>query len=466
MRLYIVMILFIYGSHLLGQNTFVIDNNSTYVNVTGNTNIHLNNTKLVNNGQFNNPSGTVVIEGDAANNQTTIGGANSTTFYNLKINKSTNNAVLMKNIQVSNNLTFTSGQLELSNFDLQMADNATFTGINKDRYIKTNGTGVLKRKVGNSFVLFPVGKATFNPARLKNDGTVDIFNVRVIDNFFLGGTSGNAVTNNVVPKTWLISEEVPGGSDVTMRLIWRPNHVSTFDPNSSQITHYTSGQWQDLGTPTMATNDNAFSSDHRYREANNITSFSPFGVRSSGAILPVELLYFYGEQVSEGVQLDWQTASEINNSHFDVEWSTNGVDFERIGTVNGAGTTTDVRPDSYRDYDFLHPNPAIGENYYRLKQVDLDGEYEYTNVILITIDKLNTTSAINVKIFPNPTTDYFNVEASNSLGEMIRVFNVKGQIVKQINHQASITNIPVSELAGGTYFVKIGETVKKLVIVN
>ena len=90
MRLYIVMILFIYGSHLLGQNTFVIDNNSTYVNVTGNTNIHLNNTKLVNNGQFNNPSGTVVIEGDAANNQTTIGGANSTTFYNLKINKSTN----------------------------------------------------------------------------------------------------------------------------------------------------------------------------------------------------------------------------------------------------------------------------------------------------------------------------------------------------------------------------------------
>ena len=98
--------------------------------------------------------------------------------------------------------------------------------------------------------------------------------------------------------------------------------------------------------------------------------------------------------------------------------------------------------------------------------MDLDGEYEYTNVILITIDKLNTTSAINVKIFPNPTTDYFNVEASNSLGEMIRVFNVKGQIVKQINHQASITNIPVSELAGGTYFVKIGETVKKLVIVN
>ena len=336
-----------------------------------------------------------------------------------------------------------------------MGDNATFSNINKDRYIKTNGTGALKRKVSNSFVIFPVGKIHFNPARLKNDGTVDIFSVRVQDQFLQNGTSGNAITTNVVPKTWYIEEAVTGGSDVTMRLMWRPSHIgSGFDPNASQITHYTGGVWKDEGTANAAVADGSFNSDHKYREASNITSFSPFGVKS-GAALPVELLYFYAEKESNHVRLDWQTVTEINNSHFDVKWSVNGIDFEKIGHVEGAGTTTDVQ-----FYDFIHTSPAPSLNYYRLRQVDLDEKFEYTNIIQVTLDNKPKTS---IKIFPNPATDYIVIDGM-AVSEIVQILNINGQLVKEFQIQGISNQYSVSSLITGTYFIKVGREIKKIII--
>jgi hypothetical protein len=414
----------------------------------------LNNTKLLNNGTFDAGNGTVVIEGDAATALSTIGGANQTTFYNLTINKSANDAALMQTVSISNNLTLTSGKIEIANNDLVMGNAASFSNINKDRYIKTNGTGTLQRQVGNSFVAFPVGKATFNPCRLKNDGTVDVFSVRVIDNLYMNGTSGTPVTANVVPKTWLISEATVGGSDVTMRLIWRPTHGGGgFDANNSQITHYENNKWNDLGSATAATSDNSYNSDHKYREATGITSFSPFGVKSNGASLPVELLYFYGEKQGEDVQLSWQTATELNNSHFDVEWSKDGVNFEKIGEVAGAGTTNDIQ-----FYDFLHTTPVDGQNYYRLRQVDFDGKFEFTNIIQVVFDGASRTT---INVFPNPATDYLKIESSES--SLMQMFDIQGRLFVE-QQISTYENIDISQLPSGTYFVKVGQTVKKIVI--
>ncbi len=96
------------------------------------------------------------------------------------------------------------------------------------------------------------------------------------------------------------------------------------------------------------------------------------------AQLPVELLYFYVEKATNGALLSWETATEINNDYFDVEWSTDGINFESIGQVQGAGTTTEVQ-----SYEFLHDNPVNGNNYYRLKQMDFDEVFEYSNIVLL-----------------------------------------------------------------------------------
>ena len=451
MKSYLLLFLIGCSFSLLGQN--IIVNNNANINVTGASSIHLKNTKWLNNGSFNAGNGTVVIEGNAATNQSTIGGTNSTTFYNLTVNKTSNDASLTQTTSVTNNLNLQSGKLEISNNDLKMGDNATFSNINQNRYINTNGTGTLQRKVGASFVAFPVGKATFNPARLKNNGTLDTFKIRVIDNFHENGTSGNLITTNVVPKTWMISENTIGGSDVTMRLVWRPIHIASgFDPNASQITHYTGGLWKDQGSVNSATADNSYNSDHKYREATSITSFSPFGVKS-GAPLPVELLYFYGEKSGDKVRLDWQTATEINNSHFDVEWSRDGISFQKIGEVTGAGTTNEVQ-----FYDFFHTTPALGENYYRLKQVDFNEKSEYTPIVLI---EFNTIRDTQWTIFPNPATNYLKIETSE--GGMLQLFDISGRLLveKQVS---SYENIDITQLPNGTYFAKIGTDVKKLVV--
>ena len=432
----------------------------------------LNNTKFINNSMSHLGSGTVIVSGGASTAQSQIGGSSPTTFYNLVINKSANHASIGQHTTITNQLMFSSGKMVIGNYDLTMSNTATISGQNKDRYIQTNGTGSLIQQVGVNWTTFPVGNTTFNPVKLKNDGVLDNFSIRVVDHFLQNGTAGNAITTNVIPRTWLIDEATSGGSDVSMRLIWRPLHHNNngFDTNNSAITHYTNGTWQDYNMGTSVA-DNSYNSDHHYREATNIINFSPFGVRSNNLNLPVELLYFYGEQVSEGMQLDWQTATEINNSHFDVEWSPsaertgiNGTDFlpnassglwTKIGEVQGAGTTTDVF-----FYDFLHENPTVGTNYYRLKQIDFDGQFEYTNILSIEY----RTSNIEYRIYPNPASDYFNLEAPNAVGEIIQVFNVKGQVVKEVISQSPITNIPITNLTGGTYFVKIGKEVKKLII--
>ena len=458
MKFYIKVI-----SFLILNSQFVINNYAqTNLIISGgnwvnqNSNIVLKNTKLTNNSTFHAGSGTVIVTGDATTAQSELGGTSQTTFHNLKIDKNSNNAGLGQHATVNNLLLLTGGKLEINNYDLTIGNSGTVSGQNKDRYIKTNGTGFLIRQVGTSWTPFPVGKVTFNPARLKNDGTLDNFKVRVEDHFLQNGNSGSNITTNVIPKTWLIEEETVGGSDVSMRLIWRPLHHNGngFDDNNATIVHYTGGVWQDLGSGASIA-DNSYSSDHRYREASNITSFSPFGARTVSN-LPVELLYFYGEKEGENVRLDWQTATEIKNSHFDVEWSTDGIVFEKIGEVAGAGTTNEVQV-----YDFLHENPVASENYYRLRQVDFDEKYEYTNIISIEFKKSNH---ITFDIYPNPAVHYLKIESEDFIGEMAQVFSVNGQLVKEFQHQSSITNLSITDLPNGTYFMKIGKQVQKIVI--
>ena len=179
----------------------------------------------------------------------------------------------------------------------------------------------------------------------------------------------------------------------------------------------------------------------------------------SAAALPVELLYFYAEKVNKGVQLDWQTATELNNSHFEIEWSpsveqagTNGIDFKKIGEVAGAGTTNDVQ-----FYDFLHQTPVIGMNYYRLKQFDFDGTFEYSDVLNIEYRTRN----IEYRIFPNPTSAFITIENLQE-GELVQVFSSNGQFIEA--YQSPINNLSVRHLPKGTYFIKIGTQVKRVLI--
>lgn len=118
-------------------------------------------------------------------------------------------------------------------------------------------------------------------------------------------------------------------------------------------------------------------------------------------LLPLELLSFTGWNSGTYNELHWITSTEFNTSHFEIERSVDGVTFYTIGMTGAAGFT--VAP---QDYAFIDDAPLTGNNYYRLRMVDLDGAYEYSNIVLITLQ--GATSDI-LSVSPNPVEDVLHV---------------------------------------------------------
>jgi hypothetical protein len=112
--------------------------------------------------------------------------------------------------------------------------------------------------------------------------------------------------------------------------------------------------------------------------------------------LPVELLTFMATDQLKSVKLDWTTASETDNDYFSVERSLDGEFWSEIGQVKGSGTTTSVTA-----YTFTDHYPVVGYQYYRLRQVDFDGEFEYSKVILVL---RNGDSSFTLDVYPVPLT--------------------------------------------------------------
>lgn len=122
-------------------------------------------------------------------------------------------------------------------------------------------------------------------------------------------------------------------------------------------------------------------------------------------ILPIELIKFNGIALSNGNDIRWTTASERNNSYFELQRSTDGIEFETIANIEGAGTTSIVQ-----NYQFLDKNPGFGVSYYRLLQFDFDGTL--TTIDPISLAKYSDRIEI-IRAYPNPTDGELNIELSS-----------------------------------------------------
>lgn len=149
----------------------------------------------------------------------------------------------------------------------------------------------------------------------------------------------------------------------------------------------------------------------------------------------------------------WVTASELNNDRFIIEKSPDGINFFPIGQVPGHGTTSVVH-----NYTFNDPNPFNGYNYYRLKQVDFDGTFSYSNIILIDVSAavvVNETRLENV--YPNPTGgDLHVVMAVAKPGNMtLKVYNIIGELLHKdavgFEKGRNIYVLNTDRFAEGTY---------------
>ncbi|MFT5169211.1 MAG: hypothetical protein ACI8P3_004459 [Saprospiraceae bacterium] len=168
--------------------------------------------------------------------------------------------------------------------------------------------------------------------------------------------------------------------------------------------------------------------------------------------LPVDLVSFVGHgQKFDKVKLEWVTASEDQNAYFLVERSADGRSFEEIGLVEGNGNSS-----ATEYYFFMDENSLRGENYYRLKQTNLDNTYEYSQVILVE-NKIDKSTALTLapSVIINEITLIFN--ELPKANKFIEVFNMNGtNIIKTTLAEGEYTlDLDLSDYAPGMYFIRV-----------
>jgi Secretion system C-terminal sorting domain len=166
--------------------------------------------------------------------------------------------------------------------------------------------------------------------------------------------------------------------------------------------------------------------------------------------LPVSWLYVKGQlQANNTALISWGTASESNTKHYEIEHSTDGVVFSKLGTVNAAGNSN-----APLHYSFAHSNMPTGMNYYRVKQIDRDGVYKYSAVITL----LNRNGHMNTLIMPNPVENMLTiVEPEMVYTTSLEIFDAKGALVftKSIRNRQQVISLPVNQLLSGHYILRI-----------
>ncbi len=167
-------------------------------------------------------------------------------------------------------------------------------------------------------------------------------------------------------------------------------------------------------------------------------------------VLPIELSSFEATVVGSEVILDWETASEVNNEGFEIQRSKDGVLWENIGWVEGFGNSTETQA-----YSILDKNPYQGENYYRLNQVDFDGQTEYSYIVSATIrTDESENKQVSFKVYPNPTKDYVNLEYPRSTKvKSIIVYDLSGKIMKI--ERSEQYRINLVDLPKGNYYLTV-----------
>ncbi len=381
-------------------------------------------------------SSTVEYAGAAQTIETRFG-----SYGNLIINNS-NGVSVDNNINVNNTLSLNSGIVTVANgshVKINSTAVSSLTGGSTTAFIN----GKLTRAVttGSNSYRFPVGK---------------------------NGVYANVSVNNVSAATDVSAEYfVSAFSNTTTTLPFRVSKVEYWDITgannsvSSSITlNYTSGaasgitspsqlalayydgsQWNNLGQTANAGNAVTGS----VTGASSALGTFTFGTTSSLNPLPVTLINFKAKAIGHSsVQLNWASSQEINLLHFIIQKSTDGRNFTDIATVKAANKLQGAI------YQFVDANAINTVNYYRLQSINLDGTFQYSDVIVCN----NATS--KAPIVQQQLNGKATIIFSSQDNYTLQVLSTQGRVLLQKQGKGNMVNIDYQYLPSGTYVLKLG----------
>lgn len=187
-----------------------------------------------------------------------------------------------------------------------------------------------------------------------------------------------------------------------------------------------------------------------------VSTFSTFYIHPFAdvpTVLPIELVYFDAKCDNDKIKLEWQTASENNNHHFEIERSVNATDFETIEII----PTKNGNANYLQEYRTTDNAPFNADNYYRLKQVDNNGQFSYSK---IATAKCNTTSPF-IQLYPNPTADklYVSIQNINTEKVFVKIYSIYAALMYAFQwenlSQNTVKEIDTDPLSNGIYFIQI-----------
>ena len=473
-------------TYITSTNTFTINNNRTYINglmtIPGAMVLNAN-SKIQNSGNFTttgtitaDATSTVEFNGSAAQSVTT----NSNSLGNVTINNSvtpssTDGIVLgdAMTVQSSSALTLNEGIL-ICNGNLITINNTSATaivaGVSNSSYTNSwvygsSNTSCLRRAIATNTntYSFPVGTASrANLAELINHNlpsgalTVDCWFNNAPANSQAGITSltegGRIYTGVHTNGVWTLNKNGNISGTYDLKLYFNGAFSGLTDFRFSVVSRPTSGDnWTLIGHLANTT----VSSGYAYRTGLN--SFSEKGIALADGTLPVELIAFSAKCENDKNIINWTTVSETNNNYFIVEKSANATDFEIITKTLGAGNSISILNYSAED---LKP---FATTYYRLKQVDFNGKYTYSELINTQCTDQNNQFSLFVNENNQLTLNY---NTSENIIAKIKIFNPLSQLISSNNFSFEkgngIIQLPTNLEASGIYMAVIEYNEKRI----
>ena len=381
--------------------------------------------------------------GGAANTESGI--VNLSTFNNdsggvINIDNTGNEAIYNKAGTFTNSSDLTIGQ---------NGGPGNISGIGIENLVTFNnsGTGVILITNTNDQSIYS-GGTFINTGRLEGEGEYEMAG-NDLEGTVVPGLSPGTMTyteNQTFTSTNTLEIEVDGTAPNTQHDVIDVVQTATISGTLAVTINYTPNIGDRIVFLTASTISGTFSTIDPALPLDWEIDYSvpgevalEFGVSP----LPVELIDFTARAINnEKVQLAWQTASEINNDYFEVQRSRDGIDFITIEEVSGAGSS-----DVIQYYQTEDQSPYDGLNYYRLKQVDFDGTFDYSEIKVVDI----STMDIPLSVYPNPSSGDINF--SEPLSGNLIVRNMLGQVVWQ-GVGEGLQNLDLSHLSAGKYILQ------------
>ena len=380
---------------------------------------------FTNAGTLTHTAGSVTFNGSSSQSLTSTV---NTDFYRLRIKNTSSTGVSLaggKGITVSDSLNLIDGILYTSSSQRCTLASAT---KNSAGVTASHIEGPVVKKIGSTVQwIAPIGEeGRLMKLGLKCTGSPNsYFTTEAFNDPYTDLDVDASHLNNISSIEYWSIDRNSGSDNPTIRLYWDASSVVDLENLSDLSTAHYDGT-TDWDTANFA-NMNINTTDN-YIEGDYTGSYSPFTLgskSSSNNPLPITLIEFSAIVDGLGVKLNWTTSTEINNDYFTIERSSNGVDFEGhvLSTIDGAGNST-----INKHYQIYDENPLSGTSYYRLKQTDFDGNFEYFAPVTVTFNS-GEIGLITIRTNPfyNTATIRFNAEKNDMTTLMI--YNAFGQMI-------------------------------------